>query len=228
MLGFLSALPGIASAAGGLFGLFGKRKDPAAEANQYLNRIPGAAQPYYQPYINAGKDALSTLQGEYGKLLGDPNAMYNKFAEGYKESPGYQFKLKQALAAQGNAAARGGMLGTPQDVAESTRVAEGIAGEDFNNYLSQIAGLYGQGLSGTQGLESQGYGASTDYGNLLGNILGQQGKMAYEGANARNQANAQNWSNIFGGAAAAGQGYQQYNAQKELLDWLKQHSGGGF
>lgn len=228
MLGFLAALPGIMSAAGGAMSLFGKKKNPMNEANQYLNQIPGQAQPYYQPYIDAGKNALNTVQGEYGKLINDPGAMYNKFGEGFKESPGYQFKLKQALDAQGNASARGGMLGTPQDQYQASEVAHGMADQDFNDYMSQIFGMYGKGLEGEQGIENQGYGASTDYANMLSNILGQKGKMAYEGANAANQANAQGWSNIFGGIAGAGQGYMQNKQQQQLLDWLQQHSGGGF
>jgi len=44
----------------------------------------------------------------------DPDGLYSKLGQGYKESPGYQFKLKQAMMAGDNAAAAGGMAGTPQ------------------------------------------------------------------------------------------------------------------
>lgn len=223
--GLLAALPGLGSLAGGLFGLFGKKKNPMDEANKYLNQIPGQMQPYYQPYQQAGLDTLKQLQGEYGKLLGDPNAMYNKFAEGYKESPGYQFKLKQALGAGNNAAAAGGFAGSPEHEQLSMQTANDIASQDFNNYLSQIAGLYGQGLQGTQGLENQGYGANTDYANMLGQLLGQQGKMAYEGANAANTASGQNWGNIFGGLGQIGSGLNSYNKQQDLMNYLKQFGG---
>jgi len=224
-LGFLSALPGIGSALGGVAGLFSKPKNPANAANSYLDKIQGQTTPYYQPYINSGQSALKQLQEQYGSLLSDPNAMYSKFAEGYKESPGYQFKLKNALQAGQNASAAGGMLGTPMDVQQQSQIGNDISSEDFNNYISQIAGLYGKGLEGTQGLNSQGYDASSSMGNMLAQILGQKGQNAFTGQQGMNQANQQNWANIFGGASAAGQGYNSYNQQQQLLDWLKQNGG---
>jgi hypothetical protein len=221
--GLMMALPGLASAAGGLMGLFGKQKNPSDAANKYLDQIPGAAGQYYNPYIQSGQNALGTLQGEYGKLLGDPNSMYDKFGAGYKESPGYQFKLKQGLQAGQNASAAGGMLGTPQDQQQQMQIANDISSQDFNDYISQIAGLYGQGLQGTQGLNQQGYDASSSMGNLQGSVLGQKAQNAFTGQQGQNQANQQNWSNIFGGLGAAGQGYNQQQQLQQLMQLL----GGG-
>ncbi len=46
--------------------------NPANKAQPYLDRVPDTIKPYYQPYINAGQNALGDLQGQYG-ALSNPN-----------------------------------------------------------------------------------------------------------------------------------------------------------
>jgi len=79
-------------------------------------------------------------------------------------------------------------------------------------------------LQGTQGLNQQGYDAASSMGNLQGTVLGQKAQNAFTGQQGLNQANQQDWSNIFGGIGAAGQGYNQYQLQQQLLKIL----GGGY
>ncbi len=218
-MALMGMLGGLGSAAGGIAGLFGNKNKnkPATAANQYLDQIPGAMNPYYQPYMDAGKGALGSLQGEYGSALNDPNAIYNKLAGGYKESPGYQFKLKSALGAGQNASASGGMLGTPQDVQQQEQIGHDISDQDFEKYMQHMSGIYNRGLEGEEGINKQGFDASTGYGNMLGSILGQKGKMAYEGANAANTAKGQNWSNIFSGLGSAATGYSSGDMMQQLF-----------
>lgn len=208
--GLLSMLPGALSAAGGLFGLFGNKKNSAAPmnaANPYLNNIPGQTYPFYQPYMNAGNDALNKTKSEYESLMGDPTAKYNKFAEGYKESPGYKARLEEAMRAITNSQAAGGMAGSGQHQQLSAERALDLHGEDFENYMKHVYDLYGKGLTGEQGLEEQGYGANTDYANMLANITGQKASMAYAGKNQENENNANSWKQIFGGLGGAVGGY---------------------
>jgi len=63
--------------------------------------------------------------------LANPNSMYNKFSEGVQRSPGYQFKLKQALQAGQNPSAAGGMLGTPQDQQQQMGIANDLSKPGF-------------------------------------------------------------------------------------------------
>ncbi len=215
----LSLLPGALSAAGGLFNMFGSNKRanaPMNAANQQLNQIPGQTLPYYQPYMNAGKDALNTLTGEYGKSINDPNAQYNKFAAGYKESPGYKTRLEEAMRAITNSQAAGGMAGSGQHQQYSAEKAMELSGKDFEDYLNHIMNIYGKGIEGEQGIETQGYGANTDYANMLANLQAQKGQMGYEAENAKNTARGQDWSNIFGGLGSAATGIgSYYNQQNE-------------
>lgn len=174
----------------------GKNKNPADVANSYLGQIPGKTQPYYQPFMDSGKNQLANLTGQYGQQTSDPASVYNKFAAGYQESPGYQFKLQQALNAEGNAQARGGMLGTLQDQQYAGQIGHDYANQDFEDYMNRITGIYGQGQAGQQTLESQGYGANTDYAQMLAQLLGTQGQYAYAGQAGENANRSQNRSSL--------------------------------
>jgi uncharacterized protein YcfJ len=201
--------PYIAGAAGGagiggLFGnLFGGNDNPADAANKYFNQIPAELQKYLSPYINAGQGAFPQLQGQYGNLLNDPGGMLNKIGQGYQQSPGFKFALQQALGGAGNAAAAGGMAGSPQHEQQNMGIATNLANQDYNQYLQNAMGMYNQGLAGEQGLYNTGAQAGMGMGEDLATLLQNQGKLAYEGQAGQNQANSSMWSNLFGGAGAA-------------------------
>lgn len=190
---------GAAGIGGGLYNLFSGGPGIAKEANKYLNQIPGAMQPYYQPYMGAGKNALGQLMGQYGQLTGSTGDVYNKLAGGYQQSPGFQQAMKQAMTGVSNQAAAGGMLGTPQAQLQSADVAGGLAQKDFGDYMSRMMGLYGTGLQGLSGINQMGFGASTDYANMLGNVLGQQAQYGAMEKSMRNQQRGQGMGQLFGG-----------------------------
>lgn len=198
-------LSGIGQAAGGLFG--GKGGNPEAAANKYLNQIPGAVNPYYRPYQAAGINALGKLQGQYGEMTDNPGAFYNKLAGGYTQSPGYDFKLKQALNARNNAAAAGGMSGTPQHEQQSMETAEGIANQDFENYLNHVLGIFGKGQQGYEGINTQGFDANTQFGQMLAQLLGNQAQYAYGSETQKNINNSNKWGNILSGIGTAVSGF---------------------
>lgn len=186
----------------GLSGLFGGKKNrsnPAEAANNYLNQVPSATKPYYQPYIDQGRLASADLNNEYGRMTGDPQSVYDQMGKGYKESQGYQTRLQAALQAAQNASAAGGMLGTPQYQQESAQIANDMSSKDYEDYLNHILGIYGGGIQGKQGVANQGYDASKGYAGILGGNLVGQAQNAYAGQAGQNQANQQNWGNMFGG-----------------------------
>jgi hypothetical protein len=184
--------------------LFHGGKNPADEAMPYLNKIPGAVSPYYQPYINQGQQANQNLIGQYGQLINNPGDKFSQLGQGYKESPGYQFKLNQALQAGNNASAAGGMAGSPMHQQQSMQTANDIASQDYNDYINHILGLYGYGLQGQQHLGDQGYEASRGYGDILGSNLAQQGQLAYEGQAGQNANRSGLFNNLISGAATVG------------------------
>lgn len=182
----------------GIGGLFGSNKNPADKANQYINQIPGQTNQYYQPYNEAGQSQLPGLQEQYGKGMNDPGGLLNSIGANYKQSPGFQYAMKQALMGSGNAAAAGGMAGSPQHEQENMGIASGLASQDYNNWLGQATGLYGNALTGAQGMANQGQSAANSQAEQIAQALAQQGNYAYEGQASKNASNP--WGNILGGA----------------------------
>lgn len=198
---------GIGQMLGGIFGPRNGGRKIADAANQYYNQIPGEIGKYYDPYINEGRGAYDEMSERYRGLMDDPSKVLGDIGSKYQESPGYKWALQQALQAGGNAAAAGGMAGTPMHQQESMETAQGMASKDFENYLNHALGLYGAGLEGGQGIASdkygKGYGASQSMADAIASMRAQQAQMAAgaEGMNQRQKAG--NWSNIFQGAASA-------------------------
>ena len=188
----------------GIAGLFNKGRNPADVANQYISQIPGQTSQYFQPYMDAGKNALGTLQGQYGDLLNDPGGKLNQIGGNFQQSPGFQFALKQALQGAGHAAAAGGMAGSPQHEQQNMGLATDLANQDYYNWLGQATGLYGQGLQGEQGLAQMGQQSSQNMADMIAQALAQQGNYAYEGQAGRNTANNSLWSNIGSGLGMLG------------------------
>jgi hypothetical protein len=82
----------------------------------------------------------------------DPTALMQQIGGGYQASPGYQFQLGQAMKGIGQAAAAGGMAGSPMQQQQSGQVAQGLASQDYYNYLNRALGLYQTGAGGYRGL----------------------------------------------------------------------------
>lgn len=212
-----------AAAGGALGALGGFGGNPTDDAMKYYKQIPGQMKPYYDPYINAGRGALGQLNGQYGTMAGqyqgvqnqyndlmnDPAATYNWLASGYQKSPGYDWRMKQGMAGVNNANAAGGMLGSPMHQQEASEMSQGIANQDFGNYMNQVGGMYGMGLQGNtnmmnrglQGLDTinqMGFGASTDLATNLAQALMSQGNLQYAGQNNQNQQNSGMLGNAIG------------------------------
>lgn len=182
----------------GIGGLFGGNKNPANAANKYIEQIPGQTNQYFDPYFQAGKSQIPGLQEQYGQGMNDPGGKLNEIGANYKQSPGFQFALKQALMGSGNAAAAGGMAGSPQHEQENMGIASGMASQDYNNWLQQATGLYGNAMTGAQGMANQGQQAGQSQADMIAQALAQQGAYGYEGQASKNASNP--WGNILGGA----------------------------
>jgi len=192
----------VGSAIGDLFGAWNLNNqsynNPANSAMSYLNQIGPMAQGYMNPYINAGNQAMGQLQGQYGQLINNPGGMVNNIGQSFHQSPGYQFQVNQATGAANRAAAAGGMLGSPQEQQQLGSTVNGLANQDYYNWLSNAEGMYGKGLQGLQGLNQMGYGASNNLMDTLAAQLQSQGNAAYAGTQGQNQFNQGNSMGIAG------------------------------
>jgi len=188
--------------------------NPATGAMGYFNQVPQTISPYYQQFIGAGGNALGQLQGQYGNLLGggqqlqgaynnlisNPGAALNQIGQNYHASPGFNFQVNQATNAANNVASAGGMAGSPAEQQSLATTVNGLANQDYYNYLNQAqnllgtglqgaSNLYGMGLQGTGNLANMGYNASNELAQSLGNTLGAQGQLAYSGQANQNMMN---------------------------------------
>ncbi len=183
----------------GLAGMFGGNKNPYEAGNPYYEQIINQLPQYFEPWMGAGRQALPQLQQQFGQLINDPNGMYNRLSSGYHESPGYQWRQQQGQGAALNAAAAGGMGGTPQHQQQAAEISEHIADQDFMNYLQSILGMYGMGLQGMGGLSQQGLMGSMGLGQDISSVLARQAEAAIRGQETENKGNQMDWGNILGG-----------------------------
>lgn len=187
----------------GLAGMFGNQKSPSQAADPYFSQIGQQTGQYYDPYIQAGKGAIPGLQDQYGQLLNNPGQKLNDIGQNYQQSPGFKFALQQALQGAGHASAAGGMAGSPQHSQQEMQMATDMASQDYNNWLGQATGLYGQGLTGQQGMMGQGGNAANAQANMIAQQLALQGQNAYKGQQQQNNSWGNAFGNVLGGAGQA-------------------------
>jgi len=184
--------------ANGLFNMF-FAKNPSDAADPYLGSIEGSMGKYLNPYIDAGKSAMGTLNAENNKLVNDPGAVMNKIGAGFQQSPGYQFQTQQAEGAANRASAAGGMLGSPMQQQNIAGTINNLANQDYYNYLNHGIGMYDTGLTGMSHMSDQGFNASGMMSQGLLQQLLAQAQNAYAGANTYNQQMGGGISSLIGG-----------------------------
>lgn len=213
-------------------------KNPAKQSQNQIGQIPGAVSPYFSPYIQAGQGAMGNLQQQYGNLMGNYGQLqgqYNKLMTNpesemfdigsqYHSSPGYNWELGQGEDAINNAAAAGGMLGSPEHQQEAGGLAENMANQNYQQYLNTALGLYhtglrgahdfySQGLRGERGLNDMGYRASNEMASALAqSLMGQ----ANAGAASAGFHNA-HMGGLLGGALGLGKGISDYSDHNSMF-----------
>jgi hypothetical protein len=206
------------------------RGTPESYYDEILKQLPQ----YFQPWIGAGQRQLPGLEQQFGQLMNDPGAMYDKFAAGYKHSPGYDFQQREGQNAAMNAAAAGGMAGTPQHQQQAAQISEDIANQDFYNYISKVMGMYGMGLEGGMGLNKMGADMSGRLGEDIGSVYGQKAGMAFSREQMEmmkkmmeEQQDSSMWNSIFGAVGSIGGGLLGGPAGAAAGNWLFGGGGGG-
>lgn len=126
----------------------------------------------FQPFQDAGTNALAALNFNLG--LGNRPAGYR----GFQRSPGYRFQFNEGQRAiDGSAATRGGLFSGATMKAQN-QFGNGLAQQDFYNYLGQLSGLTNMG-SGAAGMTAT---AGGNFGAGQGNALASIGNARAAGA----------------------------------------------
>lgn len=143
------------------------------EFDQALQDALGALQTggtqagqYQQPYYDAGTGALTAYSNALG--LNGQAANDNALTQ-FMASPGYQWQMQQGVnALDRSAAARGGLYSGAQGKA-LTEYGQGLANQEWYNYLTNLSGLAGAGQAAGNNLSQI---ASNQYGSTANALLG--------------------------------------------------------
>lgn len=157
------------------------QRQAAASASRELRASKNEAYGFLNPWSNAGGSALSPLTGlltgsSYNYQNGqqtqlDPSQRMSLF----QQSPGYQFRLDEAMKAiQGSQAARGNLL-SGGAMKELTQYSQGIASEEYNNQIDQLFRLAGMGQQSDTSKANAAIGVGSDlaqsaYSGGMGNV----------------------------------------------------------
>ncbi len=165
----------------------------------YGNAKGEYATNYYDPYSQAGSGAL----GMYSNALGLNGPQGNQTAQNaFKVGPGYQFAMDQGIQALDRSAASKGMYGSGNNAIALTQYGQGLANQEYGNWLSGLSGLSNTGLTAAAGQtnrQGQLAGLDTGLGNSLASVITgqaqqggkaiQDGQMADAASNAAGGAN---------------------------------------
>lgn len=234
-LGGMLTMGAISAGTSLLGGIFGSNASSKAseeyqksleQAQQFMQGQEKQGLQNYQPYLNAGANATTSLQS----LLGTPGQglltpWTQQFtaptAEEAAQTPGYQFQLQQGQNAMQNSAAGQGSLLTGRTLADLNNYAQGTASTNyqntFNNSLTQYQSAYNTFLnnqnntySRLMGMSNQGLNAAGGAGNLMtgmggdiASLMGQKG--AAQAAGTIGSANA--WSGALSGIGNTAQNF---------------------
>ena len=175
-----------------MFEMFSRNyKNPATEAMPYFDQIGAMGRSTFNPYINAGKEALDINQEQFQRLIEDPTSLIAQILSNYEGSPLQTQTMDDAMRAILMQSAAGGQLGTIPSQINAGRVAGDISNRFQNDYLDRALGLYGQGLGGMSHIFDTGFRGSEDLADLEAS-LGMnraQAKMWEQAYNNQRQSN---------------------------------------
>ena len=140
-----------------------------------------------QPWVDAGRNALTKLQGltEY-----TPFGMSQ-----FKQDPGYSFRLQQGQKAlENSAAARGGLL-SGATLRGASRYGQDMASQEYSNAFNRYQTERNAQLQPLQSLAGLGQSTTQQLGQAGQNMANNVGELTTSGAAARasgyvGQANA--------------------------------------
>lgn len=124
-----------------------------ASGQKAIMNAANTAAANYQPYYAAGTQAENTLADLYGN---NGSAAQTAAMQNFQNTPGYQFSLNQGLnALNANNAAMGQTL-SGNALEGINNYAQGVASQQYNNYINQLQNLASGGMSAAGGMGTAG------------------------------------------------------------------------
>ena len=198
------------------------------KARQDYQSARDAVRKRLAPWESAGVSSLGDLmriQEQYEGAIQDPNQ--------YIQSPGYNWLQEQGVSAIDRGAAARGKLDSGQNQKDLMRFGQGLASQDYGNYLSRLENLMNQYTRTSQmgqnaASQTAGYDFAAEQGkaNIRMQTLGHQGLSQLGVANAQTGlynnlanigSNAANQYMLYNYLQNQNLGQQQQNVQKPPL-----------
>lgn len=176
----------------GLFD-FGDNND----ANDKLDEAKRTEKQYMDPFVNQGKQAYDIFNPITSRMLQDPAAFLESLMQSYAPSRGFQMKRDEMLKSAGNSAAAGGRRGTIGDLGNEAKITDTLMGDDMQQWLKNVMGIQGRGLTSQEHLYDTGFDASKSLADNLANILGSQATLS----NNKGSGFGSGLGTLLGGAA---------------------------
>lgn len=142
-------------------------KSVGKAANPYLDQIESQSMERMNPYTSLSSLG-KPLQDRYGQMSQNPVGSIQDIRSQYEQSPGHKRAMYDAMMAADNAAASGGMVGTPMHQEQKMETAAGINDQYERQWVRDAMGQQRYGLEGQQGLFNQGMGANEYLNDNLG------------------------------------------------------------
>lgn len=165
------------------------------------------AEAFQRPFYDAGTAALSTYTDAMG--LNGPAGNDNALSR-FTASPGYQFQLGEGINALERSANARGRLYSGATMRDTLSYGQGLANQEWGNYLSRLTGLAGAGQQAGGTLSAMTGATSGSIADALLGTAANRANVRLGGLNAVTGANsdigAARASGIVGGANSWNQG----------------------
>lgn len=143
----------------------------------------------YDTWASTGRDANAMFGNALG--LGGQEG-YDAATSAFRTTPGYQFAVESGLDAIDRRAASRGMLGSGNTNLDTIRFSQGLADQQWQNWLNNLNTASGSGLTAT----TNQAGIQTGLGDLNFNTGATKANLAYQTETGVGNSNAQMQADI--------------------------------
>jgi hypothetical protein len=139
--------------------------DKATKLQKYMYDTSRADQ---MPWLEAGKTALGTYMNELGIGSGKDSSGAD-YTSAFKTTPGYEFRVSEGTKGVLNNLSALGMKNSGKALKSLETFSQGIASQEYGNWLSNIAGISGSGQQGANSMAGHSAQAGSQIGQSIQN-----------------------------------------------------------
>ena len=182
---FTEQTPG-STLTGGAMPQFGPGKSGEEARQQWQNTqqmLRGASQaPSTATKYRVGDQVFGTLEEAQKWAAANPTG--GTEYQGFQATPGYQFQMDQGTAAVNALAGARGGLNSGRTMQDLQTFGQGLANQEYNNYLNRLTGMSGSGQAAAGAQANAATNAASGVSNALSGIGNAQAAGAIGQANA--------------------------------------------